>query len=495
MFFGNNNNSPEYKKVIDYVYDKIEDGNLTIGSKLPTERAISEELSISRNSTREALKTLECMGLITRKQGSGNYISADMKNNLREMINVMLLVNSISKEDVCSFRRFMEKTTCEAIINKPQDAEWFKKMYDLLSETNDYSDMKRASEADREFHFRLIDAVDNAFLSMIMYAVTDVYRKWIEDVIARIDEDAKLQLAKAHRGILDGLYDKDMEKCNKYINLHYNIIEEYLREWEDYGMSKDKNNYADVNDNANTISDKKTTSNEEISFNEEITSNEETVSNKKYKAVIFDLDGTLLDTLNDLASSVNYALSTYNMPLRTIDEVRRFVGNGIEMLIRRAVPPLTSDELIEKVFAVFKEHYKEHCADTTKAYDGINELLNLLKKSGLKIAVVSNKADFAVRSLCDDYFNGIFDYVVGERANIKKKPAPDSVNEVLRYFNIDASKAVYVGDSDVDVDTARNANMDCIGVAWGFRGYDFLKEHGADMIINEPHEIISLINK
>ena len=183
------------------------------------------------------------------------------------------------------------------------------------------------------------------------------------------------------------------------------------------------------------------------------------------------------------------------MPLRTIDEVRRFVGNGIEMLIRRAVPPLTSDEVTEKVFAVFKEHYKEHCADTTKAYDGINELLNLLKKSGLKIAVVSNKADFAVRSLCDDYFNGIFDYVVGERANIKKKPAPDSVNEVLRYFNIDASKAVYVGDSDVDVDTARNANMDCIGVAWGFRGYDFLKEHGADMIINEPHEIISLINK
>lgn len=447
----NKNNSPEYEKVIDYVYKKIENGSLAIGSKLPTERAISDELAISRNSTREALKTLECMGLITRKQGSGNYISADMKNNLREMINVMLLINSVSKEDICSFRRFMEKTTCEAVINADKDDEWYKKMYELLSETNDYSDMPRAADADRRFHYSIIDAADNALLSMIMYAVTDVYRKWIDGILAITSANTKAELAKAHRGILDGLYEKNIEKCNYYINIHYNIIEDYLIKWEALNM--------------------------------------------KYKAVIFDLDGTLLDTLNDLAVSVNYALSFYNMPVRTIDEVRHFVGNGIAMLIKRAVPDSTPDELTEKVFTTFKEHYKEHCADTTKAYDGIMELLTTLKNNGFKTAVVSNKADFAVRSLCDDYFYGMFDYVVGERENIAKKPAPDSVNEVLRYLNLNSSEAVYIGDSDVDIDTAQNASMDCITVAWGFRGYDFLKEHGSDTIVTKPDEIIPLVMK
>ncbi len=212
-----------------------------------------------------------------------------------------------------------------------------------------------------------------------------------------------------------------------------------------------------------------------------------------YKVVIFDLDGTILDTLEDLKESTNAALAANGYPARTLDEVRRFVGNGIGKLIERAVPQGTSKEAIEKTLESFKEHYGIHCADHTKPYDGILELLEDLRKNGIQTAVVSNKADFAVQELCSRYFPGAFDFVVGEREGIRRKPCPDSVFEVLKTLKKTADEAVYIGDSDVDVETARQAGMDGIFVSWGFRGREFLTEHGAACIVDTPEELEKLL--
>ena len=209
----------------------------------------------------------------------------------------------------------------------------------------------------------------------------------------------------------------------------------------------------------------------------------------KYKLAIFDMDGTILNTLEDLADSMNYALKIHGMPERTIDEVRRFVGNGIRKLVERAVPEDTPLADVDRVFETFTVYYKDHCAIKTRPYDGILEVLKQLKDMGVKMAVVSNKADFAVQSLCQDYFPGLFDFAVGDREGQRRKPAPDSVNAVLEKFAMDRKDAVYIGDSDVDVDTAANAGMDMIGVSWGFRGREFLIEHGANKIADKPEEI------
>lgn len=213
----------------------------------------------------------------------------------------------------------------------------------------------------------------------------------------------------------------------------------------------------------------------------------------RYKLAVFDMDGTILNTLEDLADSTNYALKTNGLPERTVDEVRRFVGNGIRLLIERAVPEGSDTELIDKVFGTFKRYYKTHCAIKTKPYDGIKEVLLSLRKAGCLTAVVSNKADFAVQDLCRDYFDGLFDLAVGEREGIKKKPAPDSVFEVLSKLNIDKADAVYIGDSDVDYATSVNAGMDVIMVGWGFRDEEFLREKGAKRIIKQPSEILDII--
>jgi len=213
----------------------------------------------------------------------------------------------------------------------------------------------------------------------------------------------------------------------------------------------------------------------------------------KYKLAVFDLDGTILNTLDDLADSLNHCLSVFKMPERTIDEVRRFVGNGIRKLIERAVPENSSDDDINMVYNEFIKYYGEHCSDKTKAYDGIENLIENLRKSGCHTAVVSNKADYAVQELCRKYFNGCFDYAVGEREGISRKPSPDSVNEVLEKLNISRKDSVYIGDSDVDIMTAANAGMDCISVSWGFRDCEFLKEHGASLIVDSPDEIRKLI--
>lgn len=209
------------------------------------------------------------------------------------------------------------------------------------------------------------------------------------------------------------------------------------------------------------------------------------------KTVIFDLDGTLLNTLDDLADSTNYALSKFGYPTRTIDEVRQFVGNGVAKLIERAIPEGKNNPNFEKCLAIFKENYAQNMYNKTAPYNGIIEMLSNLKSKGIKIAVVSNKFDLAVKELCKKYFEGVIDFAAGENEaqGIKKKPAPDTVISVLNEFNFASEDAVYVGDSDVDIMTAKNSKMPCISVTWGFRDEKFLLENGATILINAPSEI------
>ena len=213
------------------------------------------------------------------------------------------------------------------------------------------------------------------------------------------------------------------------------------------------------------------------------------------KIVIFDLDGTLLNTLDDLADSTNYALAKFGYPTRTIEEVRQFVGNGVAKLIERAIPDGKKNPNFEKCLAIFKENYAQNMYNKTAPYVGILEMLSNLKSKGLKIAVVSNKFELAVKELCKKYFDGYIDFAAGENEaqGIKKKPAPDTVFTVLKEFELNPEDAVYVGDSDVDIMTAKNSQMPCISVTWGFRDEDFLLKNGATILINTPSEIYSHI--
>lgn len=207
------------------------------------------------------------------------------------------------------------------------------------------------------------------------------------------------------------------------------------------------------------------------------------------KLVIFDMDGTILDTLRDLADTLNYALKKAGLPERSLEEVRAFVGNGILRLVELGVPAGSSDETVAQVFAVFNDYYQAHCADHTRPYDGIVEVIRKLRDSGLKTAVVSNKADFAVRELESVYFEGLFDLCLGAKEGIRKKPAPDAVNAVLQALNVPRENALYVGDSDVDLQTAENAGVPCISVTWGFRDRAFLLAHGAKTLIDRPEAL------
>lgn len=213
----------------------------------------------------------------------------------------------------------------------------------------------------------------------------------------------------------------------------------------------------------------------------------------RYKLAIFDMDGTILNTIDDLAASLNYVLEKSGFPARTMDEVISFIGDGLRKLIERGVPEGTDSETVDKVLADFKEYYAVHCADKTAPYDGIIGLLENLRRNGCLTAVVSNKADDAVQELCRKYFDGLFDYAVGERSGILRKPAPDSVNEVLEKLNVSRENAVYIGDSDVDIKTAENAGMDSIIVEWGFRERDFLLKKGAKTIVSAAEEIEDIV--
>ena len=211
-----------------------------------------------------------------------------------------------------------------------------------------------------------------------------------------------------------------------------------------------------------------------------------------YSTYIFDLDGTLLDTLTDLAASCNYALRTHGMPEHSIDDVRRFVGNGVRKLMERAIPDGDANPDFEATFATFREHYMVHSLDTTKPYPGIMDALAELKARGCRLAVVSNKMMPATVELCKYFFPETIEVAVGEHEaeGIRKKPAPDTVNEALSQLGVDGRHAVYVGDSDVDLQTARNAGLPCISVLWGFRDKDFLTANGATTFIASPAELI-----
>ncbi len=211
------------------------------------------------------------------------------------------------------------------------------------------------------------------------------------------------------------------------------------------------------------------------------------------EALIFDLDGTILDTLRDLTNSVNFALEKNGLPLRTQNEIRSFVGNGIRLLTERAVPQNASNKLADACFADFKTHYKENSAVFTKPYDGIVSLLTDARAKGIKTAVVSNKADFAVHTLVEKYFKGLFDYSVGEKEGIRRKPCPDSVLNAVDTLCVNKEKCIYIGGSDVDIETARNSGIPCIAVTWGFRDKAFLEVFSPDYIVSSVDEIIDII--
>lgn len=214
-----------------------------------------------------------------------------------------------------------------------------------------------------------------------------------------------------------------------------------------------------------------------------------------YKAAIFDMDGTILDTLVDLQNATNYGLSKNNLPERTYDEVRGFVGNGIRKLIERAVPAGSTEETIKKVHSDFTEFYKVHNSDHTAPYKGIPEAITQLRAHGIKTAVVSNKADYGVQALVKDFFPESFNIAVGEREGVAKKPSPDMVCLALNKLGISKEEAVYIGDSDVDFQTAANSGLNFIGVDWGFKGRAFLENLGAKTIVHNSEELINEILK
>lgn len=209
--------------------------------------------------------------------------------------------------------------------------------------------------------------------------------------------------------------------------------------------------------------------------------------------IIFDLDGTLLDTLEDLYLSVNASMKHFGFECRTRDEVRSFIGNGVPKLIERSLPCGVSREVYGDVLCDFKNYYKEHCADNTCPYDGIIDLLGRLKENGYGTAVVSNKADFAVKSLCDRFFGGLIDVSRGQLDGVPTKPSPESLLDVMGMMG--AERYVYVGDSDVDIMTAENARIPCISVGWGFRDVEFLRAHGAGRIACSAQELYDEICK
>lgn len=209
--------------------------------------------------------------------------------------------------------------------------------------------------------------------------------------------------------------------------------------------------------------------------------------------IVFDLDGTLLNTLEDLKDSVNYALERQGFPLRDLNEIRSFVGNGIRLLMERAVPESIDNETFEICFKDFCDYYKIHMEDKTVPYDGINEMLTNIKKAGFKTAIVTNKADFAAQDLCKRMFGKNIDFVVGSSDDRPNKPAPDGVFYALEKLDSKIENTVFVGDADTDILTAKNANLPSIGVLWGFRDREVIEEAGAEYIVESVNDLQKLL--
>lgn len=213
----------------------------------------------------------------------------------------------------------------------------------------------------------------------------------------------------------------------------------------------------------------------------------------KYKIAIFDLDGTILNTLDDLADSLNVVLQKFQMPLHTYEQVRFMVGNGIPKLIERAVPDGVSNPKYQQILSEYIKYYETHCAKKTAPYDGILNILAQMKSHGMKLAVNTNKVAQAAIELCNHYFPSTFDYVCGSCPQMPVKPSPDGVYKILHHFNLHKEDAVYIGDSDVDIQTGKNACIDVISAAWGFRGKEFLLQNGAEKIAQNAQELLKMI--
>ncbi len=213
----------------------------------------------------------------------------------------------------------------------------------------------------------------------------------------------------------------------------------------------------------------------------------------KYKTVLFDLDGTLLYTLGDLRTSLNHALRGEGLPERSIEEVRRDIGNGVARLIALSVPESADEELRGRVLSAFKEHYSVHKCDTTAPYDGVIPLLEELKKNGVRVGVVSNKYHSAAVAVCEKYFGDLVGFVQGNADGIGRKPCPDMVYAAMRALGAERESTLYVGDSEVDVLTAKNASLPCLSVCWGYRSMKELKEAGAKEFIKSPGELLKYI--
>lgn len=214
----------------------------------------------------------------------------------------------------------------------------------------------------------------------------------------------------------------------------------------------------------------------------------------KYDTVIFDLDGTLLNTLEDLADSVNYALTLHGFPCREITEVRSFAGNGIARLIELSVPGGINNLRYKECLADFRSYYLKNMQNKTGAYEGIMDLLEQLSKEGYKIAIVSNKFDAAVKNLNHAYFGKYIKIAIGESIDVLKKPAPDTVFKALEKLGSIAARAVYVGDSEVDAETSKNAGITFVGVSWGFRDREVLEKIGVPYIIDKPLELLKILD-
>jgi phosphoglycolate phosphatase len=209
----------------------------------------------------------------------------------------------------------------------------------------------------------------------------------------------------------------------------------------------------------------------------------------RYQAVLFDMDGTVLDTLGDLADSVNRSLLEYKLPEVSLEHVAQSLGNGAAYLIRHCVPEGCSDELYEQILAFYKPWYDAHCRIKTAPYSGILPLTEALRASGIRQAIISNKPDSAEQELAEVFFPNLMDVVIGESPAVRRKPAPDTVLSAARQMGLEVTDCVYIGDTEVDIETARNAGMDCISVTWGFRTEKQLTEAGATTIVRSPAEL------
>ena len=209
------------------------------------------------------------------------------------------------------------------------------------------------------------------------------------------------------------------------------------------------------------------------------------------KLLIFDMDGTILYTLEDIVICMNVSLEKYGLPPIGMNDMKAHIGNGILSEVKYACRDAET-ETVQKVFTEFNKKYAEHCRDHTRPYDGIPETLQILRKRGYVLAVVSNKGDYAVQELCDQYFPDLFDFALGEKEGIRRKPAPDMCDACLNHFPMKKEEAVYIGDSEVDLQTAENSQLDCIVCAWGYRTLASLQEHGAKHIISEVKDLLQI---